>query len=173
MGWPKGKKRGPGTGKKTRLPKVVTTPRRETELNERQERFVQEYLKDHSPGPAYLRAGYEVTDPKDADICGRRLLKDVRIMCLLQEARIKRIEMVGMDASKTVHHFYYMHLESLRQGDIANATKCLIELSKILGHYEKHNVQKNRQYTMEDIERLKGELKQNGFDIDAMRPSSN
>lgn len=173
MAWPKGKKRpkcDPAT--RTKLPRKVVAPRQETDLNAMQERFVTEYMIDRDPGAAYLRAGYQVAEPTAANINGRRLLRDSRVMSLINNLEISRIDKTKLDAENTVLRLWHLYMEALRQNELTVAGKMLTELAKIQGIYEKHNKQK-RAYSMEDIERLKTELKQSGFDIDSMRPSPN
>jgi len=173
MGWPKGKKRGASANaSKARPAKVVLKGRCERDLNRQQERFVIEYLVDRDVGAAYVRAGYVAKDDKVAVTAGRRLLRDTRVMSLLNNEEIKRIVRTTLDGDNTVLRLYHLYMEAMRQNELQVAGKMLTELAKIQGLYELHNKQK-RNYTMEDIDKLKSELKEAGFDMDKLEPSPN
>jgi phage terminase small subunit len=58
-------------------------------LNDRQKKFVQEYLIDHNAGEAYRRAGYKVTTYSSAHAAGSRLLKTVKIQKAIVAAQAR------------------------------------------------------------------------------------
>lgn len=73
------------------------------ELNAPQIRFVQEYLKDLNSTQAYIRAGYKTKAP---DVCGPRMLGDVRIahaVALEFEKRSAKVELTVEGIIKELH----------------------------------------------------------------------
>lgn len=68
-------------------------------MNDKQKRFVQEYLVDMNATQAYIRAGYKA---KDADSAGPRLLGNVRIRAAIDKALAKRNERIGISAERNL-----------------------------------------------------------------------
>ena len=66
------------------------------ELNDKQRRFVHEYLIDLNATQAAIRAGYS---PKTAHSQGPRLLENVEVQAALDEARQERSEKTKIDAA--------------------------------------------------------------------------
>lgn len=69
-------------------------------LNPRQERFVQEYLKDGNATQAYIRAGYA---PKAADVCGTKLLGNARVSAAVKAGREKLAAKAGLTVERVVN----------------------------------------------------------------------
>jgi phage terminase small subunit len=59
------------------------------ELNERQRRFVEEYLVDLNAGAAYQRAGYRAKRGS-ADSCAWKLLRNAKIQAAIAEGRARQ-----------------------------------------------------------------------------------
>jgi phage terminase small subunit len=66
-----------------------------TQLNPKQQRFVQEYLVDTNATQAAIRAGYS---PRTADVQGPRLLGNVRVAAALARAQAERGQRVRLTA---------------------------------------------------------------------------
>lgn len=68
-------------------------------INEKNERFCQEYLVDLNATQAYIRAGYK---PKAADVSGSRLLANARVRARIDELLAKRSLRVGVNQDRVV-----------------------------------------------------------------------
>jgi phage terminase small subunit len=148
-------------------------PRGQNGLNDQQEQFVLEYMKDYDAIGAYRRAGYEDKDDKVAITGAARLLKDARVMSLIHNERLRRLDRLRFDADGILMATYYMFLQAERAEDYRSAIQALEMLSKHFGVFEKHNWQK-RKYTQEDVEKLKAELESKGFNFERVGlPSAN
>lgn len=66
------------------------------ELNDKQRRFVHEYLIDLNATQAAIRAGYS---PKTAHVQGPRLLENAEVQDALDEAKAERSEKTKIDAN--------------------------------------------------------------------------
>lgn len=66
-----------------------------SELTTKQQRFVEEYLKDLNATQAAIRAGYS---KKGADTTGPRLLDDPRVIAAIDARKIERSERTEIDA---------------------------------------------------------------------------
>lgn len=73
--------------KPRRSPKLKRAPKPKDGLNEKQRRFVEEYLNDPNATQAAIRAGYE---PRTARVTGPRLLQNVAVSRALEVAREAR-----------------------------------------------------------------------------------
>ena len=155
-----------------KLPVVVSTMRRACDLNHRQVAFVVEYLKDYDLIGAYERAGYTNCADENKRISARRLLRDPRVLQMINAEQLKVMNATGIDRENTVQRIHLQYLEARRDRDHGVALKALVEIGKVLGIYETHNKQKIN-YTQSDVERLKKELAESGFDLDRMEPSVN
>lgn len=93
--------------------KVARSTKKTPELNERQLRFVQEYLKDMNAKAAYIRAGYEA---KNADPACYALLGDVRVQQLLAQAFAKHAEKAEVTVEKILNE-----LDRLAFADVSEA----------------------------------------------------
>ena len=68
-----------------------------SDLNERQRRFVAEYLVDPKAGPAARRAGYS---SKTAETCGSRLLRNPKVRAAVDAGLAKRLAKTGLQAER-------------------------------------------------------------------------
>ena len=66
------------------------------ELNDKQQRFVHEYLIDLNATQAAIRAGYS---PKTAHVQGPRLLENAEVRAFLDQAKDKRSQKTQIDAA--------------------------------------------------------------------------
>lgn len=80
-------------------------------LNERQEKFVLEYLVDLNATQAAIRAGYS---PKTAYSIGQRLLKHVEISRQIAEAREEQATRTGVTADRVLLEFAHLALSDIR-----------------------------------------------------------
>lgn len=71
-------------------------------LNERQERFVREYLVDLNATQAAKRAGYS---EKTAYSLGQRLLKNVEVQATIQKARTEQMERTEITADRVLQEY--------------------------------------------------------------------
>lgn len=156
---------------KSKLPKVVVTMRRHCDLTPRKMAFVVEYLRDYDLLRAFKAAGYK-TKGKNQRSMAYRLMRDPRIMHMINDEQLKIMQATGIDRENTVQRMHLQYLEARRDGDHGNAIKALVEIGKVLGIYEAHNRQKSN-YSPADIERMKKELKEVGFDLKDLDPKSN
>lgn len=130
-------------------------------LNKKQNLFVQEYLVDLNGTQAAIRAGYS---QRNADKIASQLLGKTRVREMIDKAQNERAERLNLDADWVVRNFRNLYLEALAAKDFSAAARCLENLAKHVGLFEKHNRQK-QQYTQADSERLRTELEQAGFDF--------
>lgn len=70
-------------------------------LNERQARFVQEYLKDLNATAAYIRAGYS-SNGKAAEANAARLIGNDKVQEAIAKARAKHEERTGVTVARVV-----------------------------------------------------------------------
>lgn len=70
-------------------------------MNERQERFVQEYLVDLNATQAAIRAGYS---PGAAESRGRKLLKVPAVKAALEQAMAERSRKVGLSSERVLEN---------------------------------------------------------------------
>jgi phage terminase small subunit len=138
-------------------------PRINTTANDRQELFALEYVKDYDKIRAIKAAGYSVTTEESARDAACRLLRNPTVREIINREKVKVSERVGITAAGVVARFYAAYLDADARGDLPSAISALREIGKHLGIYEKHNVQKK--YSQEDVEKLKLELEQAGFDF--------
>ena len=130
-------------------------------LNPKQARFISEYPKDCNGTQAAIRAGYS---PKTAQEQSSRLLSNVKVREAIDKALRERAERVEIDADWVVVNFRNLYLEPLAANDYRAAARCLENLGKHAGIFERHQNQK-RQYTQDDVAKLKAELEAAGMDF--------
>lgn len=157
-------------------PRRNLKPRRETQnsenLNLKHHLFAIAFLDCLNPGEAYVRAGYEVKSEEVAQAAGRRLLRNVRVMAMIDNAKREMAEEAKATAANTVARLNLVYLEAMLRSDFANAISALRELGKHFGIYEKDNTQKS--YTLEDAERLRKSLEARGVSfVNRNKPSEN
>src|SRR6476620_10925087 len=109
--------------------------RRETKLTERQERFAREYLVDLSPADAYLRAGYKVASREAAWKASSRLLKNVEVLRIIDQARRERMERIDLTGDEVVGYLTAVFFEAFSTGDSRAALAALVNVGQLLGIY--------------------------------------
>ena len=153
----------------------VNLPRQESKVTDRQERFALEYAIDFDRLRALKAAGYTPKDYDNAHSMAAQLLKNPKVNAIVLEAKARYAEALKLDAAKTVMCLQVVYMEAMAHKDWHAAVAALRELGKHHGIYEKH--QKQKSYTQDDVERLKKELEQAGFDFrrvnDVTQPSNN
>ena len=68
-------------------------------LSEKQQRFVEEYLRDRNASAAYLRAGYSAKNDNTAAACSSRLLRDAKVAAAI-EARLQPVQKAVENATE-------------------------------------------------------------------------
>lgn len=70
------------------------------QLNERQRRFVENFLKTGNATQSYHDAGYRPRSDADAAACASRLLRNVKVMTAIAEAQAARTERMEVSADQ-------------------------------------------------------------------------
>lgn len=140
--------------------KSVVTKKKARKLTPKEAAFAREYPVDCNGTQAAIRAGYS---PRTANEQAVELLARPVVREAIDKAIRERAERTKVDADWVVLNFRNLYLESLAKGDGSTAVRCLENLGKHVGIYLEHNKQK--QYTVNDVDRLKEELRQAGFDF--------
>lgn len=156
-----------------KLPEKNVNPRSERKVNPRQELFALEYCKDFDRVRAIKAAGYNCNSYSAAHEAACRLLKNPKVYSIVIAEKARIAERLKLNAEGTVRYLQLVVMEAIRDRDWRGAVMALREIGKHYGIYEKHN--KQTKYTVDDIERLKTELTQAGFNFDWVnyKPSSN
>lgn len=81
------------------MPKARKSEQLVDSLNQKQQRFVDEYLIDLNATQAVIRAGYS---PKTAQVQGARLLTNAIVQAKVAEGRAKQQERTGITADKVI-----------------------------------------------------------------------
>lgn len=141
-------------------------------LTQKQALFAREFLIDMNAAAAYVRAGYTAANDQVAASCAYKLLRNAHIQEAIDDAQCARVERLDLTADWVVTRFRLLYLQAAQDRDYPAALRALENIGKYLGLYERHNVQKK--YTRDDLERLRTELEQAGFDFRAVNlPSVN
>ena len=124
-------------------------------LNEKKNRFVEEYPVDLNATQAAIRAGYS---KKTAYSIGQRLLKDVEIQEAIQKAMKDRSERTGITQDKVVEELgkvAFAEAHDYTDADLkyGNKLKALELLGKHLGMFEKRD-----SYDVEDVGEAREEV---------------
>jgi phage terminase small subunit len=106
---------------------------KKSKLNLRQQRFVNEYLKDLNATQAAKRAGYS---EKTVNQIGPRLLVNVRVADAIAKAVHKRAERTRITIDEVVTKIVDIAMSDDRPQD---QTRCLDMLMKHLGGYQANN----------------------------------
>lgn len=158
----------PGAG-----PVQNLTPRQPTSLNDRQKRFAEEYVFNGlKPAQAYEAAYGKQSCDRVAYESGYRLMKHMGVLEYIDKLQCSLLEKTELSAEWVIVRWKTLYFACLKNRDFNNAAKALVEVGKTLGIYEKHNRQKV-QYSQADVDRLKAELTEAGFDLTKLEPSSN
>ena len=120
-------------------------------MNDKQERFCMEYVKDLSATQAYIRAGYS---PNGAAQGAERLLRkvDVSEKVEMLQAEIRKQNEITLD--KVVEDLIQDRNSARDKGVYTAAIRATIEIAKLHGLYELHNRQKSNsleQLSKEDL----------------------
>lgn len=168
-GGPKlGLRLNPGEG-----PVPNPTPRQPTSLNDRQKRFAEHYVyRGLKPGEAYEAAYGKQSSDLVAKESAYRLLRHMGVMEYVDKLQCSLLEKTELSAEWVVIRWKTLYFACLKMKDNSGAAKALIEIGKILGIYEKHNKQRVA-YSQADVDKLKDELTQAGFDLTKLDPSEN
>jgi phage terminase small subunit len=129
-------------------------------LTHKQQRFIAEYPIDCNGTQAAIRAGYS---PKTANEQAAQLLAKVSVREAIDDALKARAERTQIDADWVVTSFRNLYLEALAAKDYGAAARCLENLGKHVGAFEKHQRQKH--YTAEDIATIRARLEAAGMDF--------
>ncbi len=100
-------------GDKTARTKQVVKPYEpKPDLNHRQQRFVEEFIVDLSPGRAAIRAGYSLNG---ADVQGHRLLKNAKIATAIQKKKEELAERTGVTQEWVIGKLQAVHDASMER----------------------------------------------------------
>ncbi len=149
------------------------TPRQPTTLNDRQKRFAEEYVFNGlKPARAYEAAYGQQSTDRVAHESAYRLMRHVGVQEYIDKLKCSLLEKTELNTVWVVERWRLLYFACLKQHDSTGAARALIEIGKVLGIYEKHNRQKV-QYSQSDVDRLKQELTEAGFDLSRLDPSEN
>ena len=121
-------------------------------LNDKQMIFVREYLTDMNGTQAAIRAGFS---QRNADKIAFQLLGKTRVREAIDEAQSERVERLNLDADWVVRNFRNLYIEALAAKDFGTAARCLENLGKHVGIFERHkpsetDVHSGRRGTLEN-----------------------
>lgn len=105
------------------------------ELNAKQLRFVEEYLKDLNASAAYQRAGYKA-EGKSAGSAGARLLADVRVQAAVKAGMDARSERTAISAAYVLETIQGV-IEKAKQPGMAYDAGAVLKGSELLGRHLK------------------------------------
>src|SRR5262245_26245760 len=145
-------------------PEANLATRRERTLNRRQERFVLAILAGMSNVEAVRHAGYEVVSDDAARDAASRLLRNPSIKVAIEGAKLRAIERMDRTAEATVLRYHHVYLEAMAAGEFGAAVSALRDLAKYHGLFERHNQQRKKTYTREEIDKMKADLEKMGVD---------
>ena len=152
------------SGKKAVCPEPNLVPRRERTLNRRQERFVLALLEGMGKVEAIRHAGYQVATDDAARDAASRLLRNPSIKVAIERAKLKAIEKMDRTAEATLLRYHNVYLEAMAAKDYSAAVSALRDIAKYHGMFERNN-QQRKNYTEQDIARMKARLEEKGFDF--------
>jgi len=108
-------------------------------LNEKQERFCQEYIVDYANRKAAIRAGYS---EHSAHAIAYELLQKPEVKQRIKELKMEQRKRVDIDADWITEGFKDIATGEEKASDIL---KALENLAKRLGYYEEDNKQKKNE----------------------------
>lgn len=113
-------------------------PKRTTELSDKQQKFVEEYLIDLCGTKAALRAGY---NPNSAHVIAAENLQKPKVVAAIQELRAVQSQKAGESIEKHLATMGDLRDEARRLGQMSAAVKAEECRGKVLGFYtEKHEI---------------------------------
>lgn len=101
-------------------------------LNPKQQKFVQEYLKDLNATQAAIRAGYS---KKTAYSIGQRLLKHVEVKAAVQAGQKKAAEGAEVTVEYVIKNLRQLAEDAMSDADRMNANRSLELLGKHVGAF--------------------------------------
>ncbi len=101
-------------------------------LNPKQQKFVQEYLKDLNATQAAIRAGYS---KKTAYSIGQRLLKHVEVKAAVQAGQKKAAEGAEVTVEYVIKNLRQLAEDAMSHADRMNANRSLELLGKHVGAF--------------------------------------
>lgn len=107
-----------------------------SELTEKQKRFCQEYVIDLNATQAAIRAGYS---ENSAGQIGEQNLKKLEIENFIKELQESKSDELNITFNDIARGVYEIAINSDRDTD---KLKAYDQLSKMFGHYEKDNTQR-------------------------------
>ena len=113
---------------------------KKNKLTERQQRFVDEYLKDLNATQAYLRAGYKATE-STARRNAARILTNADIFSAIEERKQARVERVELEQDWVVNELRKVAQKCLPVVDddgkpIANIVNVGVKALELLGRHQ-------------------------------------
>ncbi len=113
---------------------------KKNKLTERQQRFVDEYLKDLNATQAYIRAGYKVSE-KVASAAAIRMLGNVRVHEAIEARKQTRVERVELEQDWVVNELRKVAQKCLPVVDdddkpIANIVNVGVKALELLGRHQ-------------------------------------
>ena len=113
---------------------------KKNKLTERQQRFVDEYLKDLNATQAYLRAGYKVSE-KVASAAAIRMLRNVMVQEAIEARKQTRVERVELEQDWVVNELRKVAQKCLPVVDdddkpIANIVNVGVKALELLGRHQ-------------------------------------
>jgi phage terminase small subunit len=141
---------------------VVTVPRKETRLTERQEAFIDALIEGKTRRQAVADAGYAADTDKDKDSCASVLLRNPKVFAAYHDRRAQVSARADFNAVKWLEWMQLVVVDACREGDWAGAVGALREIGKYLGVYEVDHRQ--RKLGPQDVDALRAKLTAAGFD---------
>ena len=126
-------------------------------MNEKQNRFCTEYVKDLNATQAYVRAGYSSSG---AGQSAEKLLRNTEVSNEVKALQQEMREKNKITVDRVVSELKADREKSREQGSYSVAVKATMEIARLHGLYEKDNVQR-RTNSLEGLseEQLLGKLK--------------
>lgn len=154
------------------LPKPTSGTVAPRPATDKQEKFATVYFETMDRMEALRQAGYQVENEQSAAVMACRLLKTPNVMILIDKLRTAAINKAGITGAGVVQRLLCVYVAAMQDKDYSAAVSALDKLGKHFGIYLEHNKQKG--YSPEDIDRLKAELQQAGFNFERLQfPSTN
>jgi hypothetical protein len=128
--------------------------------DEKERRFVVEFAADWNQTKAAIRAGYSEDSASDI---GHELSRKPKIQKAVRALQRKRAESLELDVEWAVLQFVDCYAQARDMGNLKDAIKALVNITKILGGYEKDNRQKGGTSGLDEI---KAKLLARGVNVD-------
>ena len=112
--------------------------RNERGLNPRQELFCLEYMRDLNATAAYIRAGYNCRDAKDA---AAGLMAKPAVQDRIDELKAQRNARIAMSSDKVLEMLVTVYEKGIDAGDLGPAVRAAQLLGNHVNLFKEHNVQ--------------------------------